>query len=143
MIPTASLLEEHGIQFRKKVKRYSRISNSFLDISFKNGIIEQYIIEDNASSIYRNLLAFEQSSQTDHENKFTRYVNFMDNLIDTTDDVALLTKRKILGNNLGSVDEMAKLFNKMCIGLSIDSKHHYLVEVYNEINRYCDRPINK
>ncbi|KMZ66548.1 hypothetical protein ZOSMA_295G00030 [Zostera marina] len=66
----------------------------------------------------------------------------MDNLIDTADDVTLLTK-KLIENNLGSVDEVAKLFNKMCIELSIDSKHHYLVEVYNEINRYCDRPINK
>ncbi|KMZ56497.1 hypothetical protein ZOSMA_94G00210 [Zostera marina] len=59
----------------------------------------------------------------------------MDDLIDTTDDVALLTKNKILDNNLGSADEMAKLFNEMCIGLDDDLNHHYLVEVYKEINR--------
>ncbi|KMZ60156.1 hypothetical protein ZOSMA_5G00170 [Zostera marina] len=129
-IPTASLLKEHGIQFRKKEdKRYG--INSFLDISFKNGIIEipHVVIEDNTSSIYRNLLAFEQSSQTDHGNKFT-HVNFMNDLIDTVDDVTLLTKTGILGNNLGSVDEVTKLFKEMCnYWLGVDRNHHYLVEV--------------
>ncbi|KMZ61783.1 hypothetical protein ZOSMA_4G00710 [Zostera marina] len=61
MIPTISQLKEHGIQFRKKkVKIYTR-GISFLDIFFKNGIIEipHVIIEDNTSSIYCNLLVFE------------------------------------------------------------------------------------
>ncbi|KMZ56496.1 hypothetical protein ZOSMA_94G00200 [Zostera marina] len=55
MIPTTSQLKEHGIQFRKKEINSS--SNS-LDISFKNGImkIPHVNIEDNTSSIYRNLL---------------------------------------------------------------------------------------
>ncbi|KMZ65938.1 hypothetical protein ZOSMA_305G00150 [Zostera marina] len=137
---TASELKEHGIQFRKKGVN----SSISYDISFKNGIIEipHVNIADRTSSVYRNLLALEQSCRC-HGNKFTSYVVFMDDLIDTADDVTLLTKNKILDNNIGSVEEVAKLVNEICIGLSHNKNHHYLVEVYNEINSYCGRPINK
>lgn len=137
-IPTATKLKEAGIQFRKKV-----ISGrgNFLDVSFKDGIIEipTMVITDNTLSKFRNLLALEQTSM-EYKSKFTSYIVFMDDLIDTSDDVALLMKSNIIENNIGSAEEVAKFFNEMCIGLTF---YQYKSDMYKEINNYCDRKYNK
>lgn len=141
LIPTATQLAEYGVKFRRK-----DISGggNILDVSFEDGILEiPYVdIDDDTSSRYRNLTALEQSCNREYGNKFTTYVCFMDDLIDTANDVALLTKSKILDNNLGSKEEVAKLFNDMCIGLVVD-ENHYLAKMYEEINNYCNRKYNK
>lgn len=112
-IPTATQLAKYGFRFQRK-----QIvgSGSFMDASFKDGIIEipHVYIDDSTSSKYRNLLALELSCKMVYGDKFTSYVILMDDLIDTADDVALLRKNKILDNYLGSVEEVAKNFNEMC-----------------------------
>lgn len=114
---------------------------NFLDVSFKDEIIEipTVVIADNTSSKFRNLLALEQTSM-ECKTKLTSYIVFMDDLIDTADDVALLMKSKIIENNIGSAEQVARFFNEMCIGLTI---YQYKADMYEEIINYYDRTYNK
>ncbi|KMZ60154.1 hypothetical protein ZOSMA_5G00150 [Zostera marina] len=134
-------LREYGIKFRMKKIRGS---DTFLDVSFKDEIMEiPYLrIEDSTTSKFRNLLALEQSCKK-YGNKLTRYISFMDDLIDKDSDVALLMNKNIIGNYLGSTEKLANMFIEMCDGLSLDQDNHYLKEMYEKINKYCDRPVNK
>ena len=64
-------------------------------------------------NVLRNLLAHEQTSTIRGE--FTKYPVIMDSLIDTPEDVAILTKAGVLENHLGSDERLVKLWNDMCI----------------------------
>ena len=60
----------------------------------------------------------------------------MDSLIDTPEDVAILTKAEVIENHLGSDEKLLKMWNNMCInvsdgpceiwdGMIRDILHHY------------------
>ncbi|GMY19170.1 upf0481 protein, partial [Fagus crenata] len=51
----------------------------------------------------------------DFENNYgvTSYISFLDSLIDEANDVIELRKARILGNLLGSDQEVAQLFNEI------------------------------
>ncbi|KMZ56498.1 hypothetical protein ZOSMA_94G00220 [Zostera marina] len=140
-IPNATRLNEYGIKFQMKKIRCTDI---FLDVSFKDGIMEipYLIIENNTISKFRNLLALEQSCEK-YGKKFTRYISFMNDLIDKDSDVVLLTNKNIIDNFLGSTKSLANMFIEMCEGLTFDPNNHYLIEMYKEINMHCNRPVNK
>lgn len=137
-IPTATQLRKYGVKFQKN-------DNNSTIISFKDGIMKMphFNIEDNLSALFCNLIALEQSC-AEYGNRCTNSVLFMDHLIDTADDVKLLTKDKIIENDVGSMKKTANLFNDMCRGLVIDiSEDEYFDHLYKEINEYCKRPVNK
>ncbi|KMZ68319.1 hypothetical protein ZOSMA_241G00410 [Zostera marina] len=138
-IPTATQLKEAGVHFKKK-----ETNKCFLDISFKDGNMEipAVTIQENTSSEYRNFLALEQTCK-DYGNKFTSYVVFMDNLIDTAHDVALLKKSKIIESKLGCAEDVAMFFNEIRSGLCFDFNKHYLVGIFKDVNSYYNKTINR
>ena len=52
------------------------------------------------------------------EGDFTKYAVIMDSLIDTPEDVAILTKADVIENHLGSDEKLLKMWNDMCITVS-------------------------
>ncbi|KAJ4961439.1 hypothetical protein NE237_021349 [Protea cynaroides] len=126
-------LRTSGVKLQKKV------TDKFLDIEFKKGIlyIPKLVIHDSTKAIFLNLMAYEQC-YPHCSNDVTSYVTFMDGLINTSRDVGYLRFEGIIDHGLGSDEEVATLFNKICRQFVFDINDCYLSALSIEVNRYYD-----
>ncbi|XP_058083244.1 UPF0481 protein At3g47200-like [Magnolia sinica] len=141
-IRSATELHEAGVKFRVK-----KDANSCLEVKFGDGVMEipYLLIKDNTNSLFRNFIAFEQC-HPDSNCHFTSYAFFMDCIVNTPADVALLCQNKILEHWLGSHDAVALLFNKLCSGVTscfsdrvTDTQtHRYFHDLFKEVTKYCN-----
>ncbi|CAN6575111.1 unnamed protein product [Malus baccata var. baccata] len=108
-IPNATTLSEAGIKFEKS----SKPSSCILDIKFDKGVITmpRLVIDERTGPLFRNLIAFEQSYYS-CPHMITSYAVLMDNLINSSKDIDLLSDEKILENWLSSEDA-AQFFNDL------------------------------
>uniref|UniRef100_A0A1D1Z563 UPF0481 protein At3g47200 n=1 Tax=Anthurium amnicola TaxID=1678845 RepID=A0A1D1Z563_9ARAE len=130
-------LREAGVKFRRKK------TDRFWDVEFCNGVLRlpRLLIHDGTKSLFLNLIAFEQCHM-DATNDVTSYVVFMDNLINSGDDVSYLHYRGIVEHWLGSDDEVADLFNRLCEEVVFDINDSYLSGLSEQVNRYYDNRWN-
>lgn len=130
-------LKEAGFKFKK------RKTDRFWDIKFENGILKipRILIHDGTKSLLLNLIAFEQC-HLDSTNDITSYVIFMDNLINSSDDVSSLHYCGIIENWLGSDAEVADLFNRLCQEVVFDINDSSLSRLSEQVNRYYDHRWN-
>ncbi|KAK3412035.1 hypothetical protein EUGRSUZ_I00792 [Eucalyptus grandis] len=137
LIHSVTELREAGIRFRKSEK------DGLWDIKFKGGTlwIPRLLIHDGTRSLFLNLMAFEQS-HIDCSNDITSYVIFMDNLINSAEDVGYLHKCGIIEHWLGSNAEVADLFNRLCKEVVFDINSSYLSILSEEVNRHYKRRWN-
>ncbi|XXG44614.1 hypothetical protein AAC387_Pa01g4366 [Persea americana] len=130
LIPSATVLVEAGIKFEKK-------EGNIMDVEFHNGVmkIPPLLIDSFTMYQFRNLITFEQLCP--HMRPlFTTYVLFLDYLVNTSRDVALLHGEDIIEHMLGSNEDVALLFNKLTRATFRPSRH-YLCRMYSEVNSYC------
>lgn len=92
-------------------------------------------------SLFSNLIAFEQC-HANSSNDITSYVIFMDNLINSAEDVSYLHHCGIIEHWLGSDFEVADLFNRLCKEVVFDPRDSYLSKLSGEVNRYYSRKWN-
>lgn len=94
-------------------------------------------LDSNTEIILRNLVAFEASAAPGAL-VFTRYIDFMNGIMDSEEDVRLLVKCGIICNHLQGEAEVANLWNGMgkCVRLT---KVGYLDKVIKDVNRYYNR----
>ncbi|XP_058082941.1 UPF0481 protein At3g47200-like [Magnolia sinica] len=132
MIPCATELQLTGVKFKKKEKW-----SSILDVKFRNGVMEIPPLSVNAftDSLFRNLVAFEQC-YPNARIRFTTYVSFMDCIVNTSKDVALLHRDGIIDHLLGSDEEVAQLFNRLGNG-TFDFENNYLSDLYKDVEQHC------
>ncbi|VVB05120.1 unnamed protein product [Arabis nemorensis] len=137
LIHCVSELREAGIKFRR------RKTDRFWDIRFKNGYLEipKLLIHDGTRSLFSNLIAFEQC-HIDSSNDITSYIIFMDNLIDSPQDVSYLHYCGIIEHWLGTDSEVADLFNRLCQEVAFDPQNSYLSELSNKVDRNYSRKWN-
>ncbi|XP_030532023.1 UPF0481 protein At3g47200-like [Rhodamnia argentea] len=137
LIHCVTELREAGIKFKK------RKTDRFWDIQFKDGILQipRLLIHDGTRSLFLNLIAFEQS-HFDCSNDITSYVIFMDNLINSPEDVGYLHYCGIIEHWLGSDAEVADLFNRLCQEVVFDINDSYLSTLSVEMNRYYNHRWN-
>ncbi|XP_051140390.1 UPF0481 protein At3g47200 [Andrographis paniculata] len=137
LIHCVTELKESGIKFRK------RKTDRFWDIKFENGILQipRLLIHDGTKSLFLNLIAFEQC-HLDCTNDITSYVIFMDNLINSPDDVSYLHYCGIIENWLGSDAEVADLFNRLCQEVVFDINDSSLSRLSEQVNRYYEHKWN-
>lgn len=130
MIPSASVLDEAGIKFKKK-------GGSILAVGFSNGIMEIPPLFIDCFTMYqfRNLLTFEQLCPN-MKPLFTTYVLFLDYIVNTSKDVELLHNKHIIEHMLCSNEEVALLLNKLTRATFRPSRH-YLCGMYKAVNAYC------
>ncbi|VYS59934.1 unnamed protein product [Arabidopsis thaliana] len=130
-------LREAGIKFKR------RKSDRFWDIQFKNGCLEipKLLIHDGTKSLFSNLIAFEQC-HIDSSNDITSYIIFMDNLIDSSEDVRYLHYCGIIEHWLGNDYEVADLFNRLCQEVAFDPQNSYLSQLSNKVDRNYSRKWN-
>ncbi|XP_042377654.1 UPF0481 protein At3g47200-like [Zingiber officinale] len=138
-IPSATICNEAGIQFKRK-----QTAKSFLDITFHNGKLEipQLRIDDDTNMLFRNLIAYEQCSN-DSKLHVTSYMVLMDHLIDTAADVQLLLQHEIIISDLGDSQEIATLFNKLNTNVCYSSRGFYLLTVLTAMRKHLDTRCNK
>ncbi|KAJ0979929.1 hypothetical protein J5N97_015403 [Dioscorea zingiberensis] len=132
-IPSVTELQEAGIMFKK------REAKCYLDVKFGEGAMEipQLSIQATTISEFRNLIAFEQCCPGSGSH-FTSYAAFMDNLINTQMDVAVLQDCGIIESKLGSYKDVAFFFNQLCKGGYLDYEKHYLAKVFKDVREYCE-----
>uniref|UniRef100_A0ACD6ANC7 Uncharacterized protein n=1 Tax=Avena sativa TaxID=4498 RepID=A0ACD6ANC7_AVESA len=112
IMPSAMEMHGAGIKFR------TSMTNSLVDVHFRTTMLRwsrvltmpRVTVDDSTEYLYLNLMAFERLHCC-FNTHVTAYVRFMDNLIESARDVALLCSKGVLKNMLGSNQELAHLFN--------------------------------
>lgn len=135
MIPCASELQEAGIKFKKQ-----DAVSGFLHIKYCEEKIEipPIRITRNSETIFLNLVAFEQFYP--HEKPYiTAYIIFMDRLINSVNDVKILSKVGIIVEKYGSSDDVATLFNKIGRELWVNSDKNYLKNTCRRIHQSTEK----
>jgi len=110
-------LRAKGIRIRVKSneKRVPRL----IDISFSHGWLNgelkllKITLDDMTVPIFLNMIAYEMCPDFKNNYPIGTFFAFMDLLIGQPDDVKYLRSRKILFSNLGSDEELVKLFQSM------------------------------
>ncbi|KAI3430183.1 WD_REPEATS_REGION domain-containing protein [Psidium guajava] len=114
LIPTASSLAKAGIKFSTthfiEDIKFEEKTRTFQLPAIKLGI--------NSEVVIRNLVAYEAMSIS-HPLVFARFMELMDGLIDTPDDVKLLKKQGIVTGHLED-DEVTKLFNGLSNSIEVN-----------------------
>ncbi|XP_030532088.1 UPF0481 protein At3g47200-like [Rhodamnia argentea] len=130
-IHCVSELRDAGIRFSK------RNTDNFWDIQFNSGTLEipRLVIDDRTRSLFLNLIAFEQC-HFNCSDVITSYVIFMDNLINSSEDVGHLQDNGIIEHWLGSEAEVAKLFNRLCQEVVFDINDSYLSTLSARVKDY-------
>ncbi|XP_058084068.1 UPF0481 protein At3g47200-like [Magnolia sinica] len=125
-------LRSRGVKFKKK-----EIYSSILDVKFSNGVLEipPLVIDDFANTLFRNLIAFEQC-YPNAKICITTYLSLMDCLIDTSKDVALLHRNRIIDHLQGRDEDVATLFNQLGIGTIDSYDDNYLSNLYKDVETH-------
>ncbi|KAF5933849.1 hypothetical protein HYC85_030020 [Camellia sinensis] len=112
-------------------------STKFTDIEFKEGklLIPPLLIHDLTKSIFLNLMAFEQC-YPHCDSYFTSYISFMDELINSPNDVEHLYEKRIIVHQLGSEEDVATLFNNLRKEIVFDTSDYYLLDVSQKLNKH-------
>uniref|UniRef100_A0A1D1ZE80 UPF0481 protein At3g47200 n=1 Tax=Anthurium amnicola TaxID=1678845 RepID=A0A1D1ZE80_9ARAE len=137
-IPSATELREAGIRIEKRRFEDEGVQGCFLKVGFEDGSlhIPFLSVDPSTNSRFRNLVAFEQLCCTDVGNYFTGYAAFMDNIVNTADDVAVLRSCGVMESKLGSDEEVAGMFNRVCRGAELhDEQYHYLTPVFRDVKK--------
>ncbi|OAY75234.1 UPF0481 protein At3g47200-like [Ananas comosus] len=145
-IPSATVLLQAGVTFRKKNHYHHHHPGSFLDVTFHGGVLEIPFLSVNNStlSLFTNLVAFEQCSGCQPEEAYmTSYATFMNCIIDTPRDVTILQQSGILENQLASDMDLAVFFNEFSNCPAMYYKQHYLAGLFREVRKYCNSDWNK
>ncbi|RLM58635.1 UPF0481 protein [Panicum miliaceum] len=137
-VPSAVELSEAGVNFKK-----SNNAKSVCDIEFKNGVLRMPLIRvyDETEKSYLNIMAFERLYMY-AGNDVTDYLIFMDNMINSERDVALLRSKGLIKSGLGSDKDVAQLFNSLSKG-AVMSPFCKLLDVQKKMNDHCRKPCNK
>ncbi|PIA39183.1 hypothetical protein AQUCO_02700396v1 [Aquilegia coerulea] len=116
IIPCATKLSQTGFKFK------ARKSDTLLDISFRNGVIEipTVAIDDFTTS---NM----------HINT---YAAFLGCLIKTPKDIELLQDTDIIENYFGTNEEVARFFNDLGKDVALDIEMCYLSKLFEDTNEY-------
>ncbi|KAH0453425.1 hypothetical protein IEQ34_017749 [Dendrobium chrysotoxum] len=137
-IQSATKLRNVGVSFCKSK------TNSFRDISFNGGILSlpQLKVDSTTESSLLNLMAFERLHAT-AGNEVTAYVFFMDDLINTADDVALLRNEEIIKGLVDSDENVFKMFNKITKEAKLTGFTDDIISVNSKLNTYCRKRMRR
>ncbi|KAH7518836.1 hypothetical protein FEM48_Zijuj09G0213600 [Ziziphus jujuba var. spinosa] len=128
LIPCVTELIKAGVKFTKSS------SDNMMDIVFTNGTFEipPFSIEETTEPIFRNLIAFEQCYHS-CEDKITSYAILMDNLINTSKDVEILSDKGIIDNWL-SAEDASQYFNRLYNDTFVTT--FFYSELCKDVNEY-------
>ncbi|KAI3876985.1 hypothetical protein MKX03_024570 [Papaver bracteatum] len=133
IVRSAMNLHESGIKFKKSTE-----TCNLTDIWFKGHTLRLpvVVIDDTTESTLLNMMAFERF-HVGAGNEITSYTCFMDNIIDSPDDVKILRSSGVLQNAIGSDKAVAKLFNELTKDVTPDPESWLEKVVQKQLDEYC------
>jgi hypothetical protein len=135
-IPSVTELRQAGVKFEAGGMEDS------LNVTFKDGVmtIPEMQVSEITKTILLNLVVFEHCDRSgDH--KITSYVKLLKDLVNTSEEVDFLKKKKISKMYMSS-EKVASGFNKVYNDAYNDYVFLYS-HLYDDVNAYCSRPWNK
>ncbi|XP_059439899.1 UPF0481 protein At3g47200-like [Corylus avellana] len=102
--------------------------------------IPPLLVDSNTEDLFRNLMALEQCRYPLNSYIYN-YVELLDYLIDADKDVDLLVQKKIIVNNIGSNEAVAKVINSLCLEIVVNKSCYSILG--KEINDYSDNHVNR
>ncbi|KAE8709171.1 putative UPF0481 protein [Hibiscus syriacus] len=129
-IPSVEDLLKSGVRFIPTNGNISTITFDPNTVTFHLPIVT---LDINTKVVLRNLVAYEASNASGPL-VFTRYTELMNGIIDTEQDVKLLSEKGIILNHLKSDEEAAELWNGMNKSIRL-TKVAFLDKVIEDVNR--------
>ncbi|XP_050364074.1 UPF0481 protein At3g47200-like [Argentina anserina] len=116
-------------------------SKNIFDIGFKDGTLEipKITISDQSEVNLTNLLVFEQSQCKKTDNYINDYVGFLNILVNTPKDVALLVEYDIFENKLGDFKKGCTMIKNLGDRVNIVASKFYYADLCEELNKHCSR----
>ncbi|PON95328.1 hypothetical protein TorRG33x02_088500 [Trema orientale] len=133
-MPSATSLREAGIILRK-----AKYSGSILDVRFRKGVLQipSLLIHENTESLFLNLISFELY-WPDCKGLITSYALLLDNLIQTTADMKILCKIRVIRNWL-HLGDATQIFNHSYEDYACVIRNNYYAALTTEVERYCQK----
>ena len=119
---------EAGIKFKKR--DYDALHpHCLLDVKFTNGVMEIpcIAIDEQTGSLFRNLIAFEQTSPQ-FGDCFTAYIVLLSQLVSMPEDVVLLGHKEIIVHHLDSDEDVSDLFTSLSKDVVFDFNGKYYLK---------------
>ncbi|XP_022959754.1 putative UPF0481 protein At3g02645 [Cucurbita moschata] len=129
-IPSVSELTNSGVRFSPG----DGISAVAFDTKAAKFCLPTITLDVNSEVVLRNLVAYE-ASKPSGGSVFTRFIDLMNGIIDTDEDVELLTAAGIIRNHLKSNAEVTKLWNGMSKSIK-STKVPFLDKAIEDVNKY-------
>jgi len=135
-IPSVIELVQAGVKFKAGDR-----NNNPLDVTFKDGVmtISPLKVREDARSVYRNFIAFEQCDPS-KDFEVTSCAKLFSDLITNNQDVDFLKDKGILSLYLGTED-VASIFNRLYCDASVGA--FLYSDLYREVDAYCRRRCNR
>lgn len=136
---------EAGVKFKRRL--YDKADpHSLLDIRFSHGTLEIpcIVVDEYTGSLFRNLIAFEQTCPQFGDD-FTAYIVFLSQLLSMPEDITLLAQREIIVHHLDSDESVSDLFTMLSKDVVFDFNGNYYLKLLcqtmeahyqNRINRW-------
>ncbi|TKW01056.1 hypothetical protein SEVIR_8G152000v4 [Setaria viridis] len=136
-MPSAVELSQAGVQFKKSN------TEDIGGVDFESGVLSMPVVrvDDGTEKDFLNLMAFERLVG-DVGDDVTSYVIFIDIIINSESDVALLKSKGVIVDMLGSDKALANLFNTLNKGALL-SPNSWLNDVQRKVNAHCKKRRNK
>uniref|UniRef100_A0A1J3GBF8 UPF0481 protein n=1 Tax=Noccaea caerulescens TaxID=107243 RepID=A0A1J3GBF8_NOCCA len=133
----------HAYKLHRGGVTFNVVENSLsMDVGFKNGCLKIPClrIDDHSEMTLRNIMALEQCHYA-YNTHVCNYIFFMDSLIDSKKDVALLVEKGIIKHMLGDHGSVATMVNRLGLGLT-DFGSYYSV-IAKGVKSYYHNSWNK
>ncbi|CAD6256845.1 unnamed protein product [Miscanthus lutarioriparius] len=136
--PCAVELSEAGIQLKK-----SR-TDSIHDVDFKKGVLSMplFTLHDDTEIYLLNLMAFERLHPGSNF-YVASYISFVDQIIESERDVALLRSQGLFANMIGSDKNVVKMFNTLTKLATTPLRGSKLGYVNWKVNSHCKKRRNR
>jgi hypothetical protein len=136
--PCAVVLSEAGIKFKKSD------TDNIHDIDFQNGVLTMPLFGfgDETEMELLNLMAFEWL-HPDAGGDVVEYIDFVDKIIESEKDVALLSSKGMFVNMSGSDKKAVQMFNTLTKLTGSINEDNRLGHVKGKVNAHCRKRRNK
>jgi hypothetical protein len=137
--PCAVELAEAGIRFEKSD------TDNIHNVDFENGVLSMPLLElnDDTEIHLLNLMAFEWLHPNAGKNDVAYYVGFVDSIIESERDVALLRSKGLFENLICSDKKVVEMFNTLTTLALSPEQGSKLGHVQWMVNDHCKKRRNK
>lgn len=132
-LPTAVVLDNKGVKFAVYSGPLNKIRFDRITWTLHLPRIE---IAERTDAVMRNLMAFEFLGPDDRTKPIKCYVELMDQLINTAEDVQVLKNCGIIHHHLGTDQEVADIWNKMREGHDQEDKYGPIDIAIDEVIKF-------